>query len=107
MDGMDDTYANLLNEVVVYARSSPDCGRKLSVRFRRITVMSDMLTDSTETVQKGRRYIGISEAVLDVSKTALFNRISIMIKYMQWKARRLFSQKASDTLVSSERWQAP
>ena len=52
-----------------------------------------------ETVQKGRRYISVSEAVLDVSKTAYTNRTTDDDKLQVLKGRRLLSQKASDTLA--------
>ena len=48
---------------------------------------------------KGRRYIGRSEAVLDVSKTAYTNRNISYDKVRVEKGRRLLSQKASDTLA--------
>ena len=52
-----------------------------------------------ETIQKGRRYIGISEAVANVYKTPYkrqdvnFDRVQVL------KGRRLESQKRSDTLA--------
>ena len=52
-----------------------------------------------ETVQKRRRYIGISEAMMELYKTA-YNRRSIQQDRVQLtKGRRLLSQKQSDTLI--------
>lgn len=52
-----------------------------------------------ETIQKGRRYVGVSEAMMDVMKTPyLFREVAgdrVRIK----KGRKLVSQKASDTLA--------
>lgn len=51
-----------------------------------------------ETVQKGKRYIGVSEAMVDVYKTPYSRRVSngecVRIK----KGRRLISQNSRDTL---------
>ncbi len=51
-----------------------------------------------ETVQKGARYIGISEAMMDVYKTDYSYRGIYQDRVRLTKARRLLSQKASDTL---------
>ena len=65
-------HANLLNEVVVYANDPRMIvGKAINKIPQNYSDIRDMLTGFyRETVQKGRRYIGISEAVLDVSKTA-------------------------------------
>ncbi|WP_448781245.1 carboxypeptidase-like regulatory domain-containing protein [Bacteroides congonensis] len=94
-------HANLLNEVVVYA-SDPRLivEKAISKIPQNYSDKRDMLTGFyRETVQKGRRYIGISEAVLDVSKTAYTNRNINYDKVRVMKGRRLLSQKASDTLA--------
>ncbi len=52
-----------------------------------------------ETVQKGNRYIGISEAMMDVYKTDYSYRAVTRDKVKLNKARRILSQKASDTLA--------
>lgn len=94
-------HANLLNEVVVYA-SDPRLivEKAISKIPQNYSDKRDMLTGFyRETVQKSRRYIGISEAVLDVSKTAYTNRNINYDKVRVMKGRRLLSQKASDTLA--------
>ena len=58
-----------------------------------------MLTGFYREPYRRRRYIGISEAVLDVSKTAYTNRNINYDKVRVEKGRRLLSQKASDTLA--------
>lgn len=52
-----------------------------------------------ETVQKGQRYISVSEAMMDVYKTPYLRRDPDRDKVRLTKARRLMSQKASDTLA--------
>ena len=52
-----------------------------------------------ETVQKGQRFIGISEAIMDVYKTDYQVRDIYGDRGQVQKARRLASQKKSDTLA--------
>lgn len=52
-----------------------------------------------ETVQKGQRFIGISEAVMDVYKTDYKVRDVYQDRVQVQKGRRLASQKKSDTLA--------
>ena len=52
-----------------------------------------------ETIQKRKRYIGISEAVMDVYKTDYKRRDVTYDKVQLQKGRRLASQKKSDTLA--------
>lgn len=51
-----------------------------------------------ETVQKGRRYIGVAEAVMDVYKTAYRFRNVRLDRSQLLRGRRLVSQRAKDTL---------
>ena len=94
-------HSNLLNEVVVFAENPRIIVEKAINKIPlNYSDKRDMLTGFyRETVQKGRRYIGISEAVLDVSKTAYTNRNINYDKVRVEKGRRLLSQKASDTLA--------
>lgn len=94
-------HSNLLNEVVVFAENPRMIVEKAINKIPlNYSDKRDMLTGFyRETVQKGRRYIGISEAVLDVSKTAYTNRNINYDKVRVEKGRRLLSQKASDTLA--------
>ena len=87
--------------MVVYASNTrtiiEKAMEKISVNY---SANRNMLTCFyRETVQKGRRYISVSEAVLDVSKTAYTNRTTDDDKLQVLKGRRLLSQKASDTLA--------
>ena len=52
-----------------------------------------------ETIQKRKRYIGISEAVMDVYKTGYKERNVTHDRVQVQKGRRLESQKRSDTLA--------
>lgn len=52
-----------------------------------------------ETIQKGRRYIGISEAVMDIYKTGYQKRSVNVDRAQILRGRRLMSQKPSDTLA--------
>ena len=52
-----------------------------------------------ETVQKGQRFIGISEAIMDVYKTDYQARSIYRDRVQVQKTRRLASQKKSDTLA--------
>ena len=51
-----------------------------------------------ETVQKRRNYINISEAVVDLHKTA-YTEFSAMDRLQVLKGRKLLSQRAADTLA--------
>lgn len=52
-----------------------------------------------ETVQKGKRYIGVSEAIVDVFKTPYTQRINNGERVQIKKGRRLISQNNRDTLA--------
>lgn len=52
-----------------------------------------------ETMQKGHRYIGISETMMDVYKTSYAQRNADRDKVQLTKARRLLSQRQADTLA--------
>ncbi len=52
-----------------------------------------------ETIQKGSRYIGISEAVMDVYKSDYKNRSIYLDRVQLQKGRRLASQRRKDTLA--------
>lgn len=51
-----------------------------------------------ETVQKGKRYIGVSEAIVDVFKTPYTHRMNNGERVQIKKGRRLISQNNRDTL---------
>ncbi|WP_280748776.1 carboxypeptidase-like regulatory domain-containing protein [Parabacteroides sp. PF5-9] len=52
-----------------------------------------------ETAQKGRRYINISEAIIDIYKTPYKERNVERDRVQIYKGRKLLSQKANDTLI--------
>lgn len=51
-----------------------------------------------ETIQKGKRYIGVSEAIVDVFKTPYTRRMNNGERVQIKKGRRLISQNSRDTL---------
>lgn len=51
-----------------------------------------------ETVQKGKRYIGVSEAIVSVMKSPYNTRLTTGDRVQIEKGRRLVSQRSSDTL---------
>lgn len=92
---------NLLNEIVIYGNNArgivEEAIRKIPVNY---SSNANMLTAFyRETVQKKSRYISVSEAVMDVYKTAYTNREPTNDRVQLQKGRRLLSQKTSDTLA--------
>ncbi len=93
--------ASLLDEAVIYGG---DARRIVEEALRKIpenyppseTMMSAFYR---ETVQKGQQYIAVSEAMMDVFKTAYTRRIVDFDKIQLARARRLMSQKKADTLA--------
>lgn len=91
---------NLLDEVVIRARDPrylvEEAIRKIPVNYN---PKHSMLTGFyRETAQKGRRYINISEAVIDIYKTP-YSENSERDRVQVFKGRKLLSQKANDTLA--------
>lgn len=94
--------AQQLDEVVIYGgnarRIVEEALKKIPANYPSSETMAG--TFYRETIQKGHRYIGISEAMMDVYKTPYDERRSIdRDKVQLTKARRLLSQKQSDTLA--------
>lgn len=92
---------NLLNEIVVYGNNPrvivEEAIKKIPSNY---SASNNMLTAFyRETVQKRRRYISVSEAVMDVYKTDYSNRDVGGDKVQLLKSRRLMSQRQSDTLA--------
>ncbi len=90
-------HANMLNEIVVYAHNPrlivEEAIRKIPVNYSN---KNNMLTGFyRETVQKGRRYINISEAIIDVYKTSYEDMTTTRDRVQVLKGRRLLSQKVS------------
>lgn len=93
-------YENMLDEIIIHAndprRIVEEAIKKIPANYSKNT---NMLTGFyRETVQKGRRYINISEAVIDVYKTP-YNESVDRDRVQIYKGRKLLSQKRSDTLA--------
>lgn len=93
-------HVNMLNEIVVYANNPrfivEEALRKVPVNY---SDKNNLLTGFyRETVRKGRRYINISEALIDIFKTPYNDRTLNRDRTEVLKGRRLLSQKLSDTL---------
>lgn len=91
---------NVLEEIVVRARDPryivEEAMKKIPLNY---SPHANMLTGFyRETAQKRRRYINISEAVIDVYKTPYTENVE-RDRVQIFKGRSLLSQKKSDTLV--------
>lgn len=93
--------ARQLDEVVIYGgnarRIVEEALKKIPDNYP--SAESMMSAFYRETIQKGQRYIGISEAMMDVYKTSYAQRITDRDKVQLTKARRLLSQRRADTLA--------
>jgi hypothetical protein len=92
--------ANMLDEVIIRAREPRYIVEEAINRIaRNYSPQSNLLTGFyRETAQKGRRYINISEAVIDIYKTA-YDQNADRDRVQIFKGRSLLSQKRSDTLI--------
>ncbi len=92
---------NRLEEVVVYGGDARQLVEESLAKIPyNYPIKANMLNVFyRETIQKRRRYIGISEAVMDVYKTNYTQRKVDEDKVQLSKSRRLMSQKTSDTLA--------
>lgn len=93
-------YENMLDEIIIHAREPrlivEEAVRKIPANYSKKT---NMLTGFyRETAQKGKRYINISEAVIDIYKTP-YNESADHDRVQIYKGRKLLSQKKSDTLA--------
>lgn len=92
---------NLLREVVIFGDNArglvEEAINKIPANYAADKTL--MTAFYRETVQKRRRYISVSEAVIDVNKTAYSNRDPADDRVQVQKGRRLLSQKGSDTLA--------
>lgn len=93
--------AQMLDEVHVYGGTPRDLVEKAIEKIPQNYADKENLFSAfyRETIQKGRRYIGISEAVMNVYKTAYSKRVANYDRVQLSKGRRLMSQKRSDTLA--------
>lgn len=93
-------YVNLLNEVTVRGQNPlalvQEAMRKVPMNY---SANNNLLTGFyREIAQKGRRYITISEAIVNVYKTSYKESLA-RDRVQVDKGRRLLSSKASDTLA--------
>lgn len=91
---------NILDEVVIRARDPrflvEEALNKVPENY---STKHSMLTGFyRETAQKGRRYITISEAIIDIYKTPYTREVD-RDRVQIYKGRKLLSQKRGDTLV--------
>lgn len=92
--------ANVLEEVVVRAHDPRILVEEAMSRIgKNYSEKPTLLTGFyRETAQKGKRYINISEAIIDVYKTP-YDEDASRDRVQIFKGRALLSQKASDTLI--------
>jgi len=90
----------VLSDVVVYgADPRRIVSEAIDKVARNYPAEANMLTlFYRETVQKGRRYIGVSEAVMELYKTSYANRAVSGDRVRVLKGRQLMSQRRRDTL---------
>ena len=92
---------NLLNEVVVESMEPLDLIRKAIQRIgSNYCPEANLMTGFyRETIKKGRNYINISEAVIDIYKTPYTEEGVKQDRVQIEKGRKLLSQKSGDTLA--------
>lgn len=93
-------YINLLNEITIHAQNPiyivQEAIKKIPVNYGN---KSNMLTGFyREIAQKGRRYVNISEAIVNIYKTPYSETIERDRAQIS-KGRRLISQRERDTLA--------
>lgn len=93
-------YTNLLDEVIIHPNNPVsivmEAIKKIPANY---SSQPTMLTGFyREIIQKGRRYINISEAVLDIYKTRYDESVD-KDRVQISKGRKLLSQKSGDTLA--------
>ncbi|MDR2969085.1 MAG: carboxypeptidase-like regulatory domain-containing protein [Tannerellaceae bacterium] len=93
--------SNLLEEIVVRARDPRFIVEEAMTRIPdNYSADNNLFTGFyRETAQKGRRYINISEAIIDVYKTPYKDMNVNRDRVQVYKGRKLLSQRASDTLI--------
>lgn len=89
-----------LNEVNVYGGSPRELVEKAISRITVNYAEKDNMYQAfyRETIQKGRRYIGVAEAVMDVYKSEYRFRNVLRDRSQLIRGRRLVSQRTKDTL---------
>lgn len=92
---------NILNEIIVRAQDPRIIVEEAMSKIpQNYSPISNLFTGFyRETAQKGRRYINISEAIIDIYKTPYVDMNVDRDRVQIYKGRKLLSQKANDTLV--------
>lgn len=93
--------SNILEEVIIRARDPRyivlEAMKKIGENY---SPTGNLLTGFyRETAQKGRRYINISEAIIDIYKTPYSQQRVDRDRVQIYKGRKILSQKRSDTLI--------
>lgn len=93
--------ANLLQEIIVRAGDPRLIVEQAMAKVPdNYSNQANLLTGFyRETAQKGRRYINISEAVIDIYKTSYRDMNVDRDRVQIYKGRKLLSQRSNDTLV--------
>jgi hypothetical protein len=91
---------NSLRELVVYGTPElilTTCLEKIADNYASTGTLSSAFY--RETVQKRRRYISVSEAVMNIFKTDYTDRDTRLDRVQLLRGRRLLSQRSADTLA--------
>jgi hypothetical protein len=91
---------NSLRELVVYGTPElilTTCIAKIADNYSATNTLSSAFY--RETVQKRRRYISVSEAVMNIFKTDYTDRDTRLDRVQLLRGRRLLSQRSADTLA--------
>lgn len=93
--------ARVLGEVTVYGADPRSLIEQALEKIPQNYPLSANMFSSfyRETIQKGRRYIGVSEAIVNVQKTSYKRRGISSDRVSVVKGRRLVSQNSNDTLA--------
>lgn len=91
----------MLDEVTVYGAEPRNLVEKAIDKIPQNYSSSPALFSSfyRETIQKGKRYVGVSEAIVNVLKKPYKTRVIAGDKVQVMKGRRLVSQRANDTIA--------
>lgn len=95
-----DPITNMLREVTVYGAEPRSLVENAIRKIPQNYPASQNMFSSfyRETIQKGKRYVGISEAIMKVLKKPYKARHTLGERVQLVKGRRLVSQRSSDTL---------
>lgn len=93
--------SRLLQEAVIYGGPAREIVEKAIGKIPVCYAHSKSLFNAfyRETIQKGRRYVGVAEAMVDVFKTPYQHRVIDGERVQVKKGRKLVSQNSRDTLA--------